>query len=147
MGISDGSQAGSAQRPILGALGAYAKTGSEGTWWNVIEDRAADERGQDWSDIRRLGEGDRLTVFAPDGSVLWSGTIRCDLEARWRPRPGNPDVGQQEVLGLWVHWLQASEEPEVWAGMFVRSPPLRASLLPACDGGGRRWRSGLRRHR
>lgn len=98
---------------IYGALEAYFETGTEGVIWSVYEDG---DKGYDG--LHCLKNGDNLKVFNKDGSFLWEGIINLNYKTRYRSYPLNPEYGQQEVLGYWVHGLQVDVEPEAWGKMF-----------------------------
>lgn len=71
---------------------------------------------------RELVAGDRLTVFEPEGSVRWSGTIG-GVERTWieRVRRASPPP----------FWHPRGMLARRWLSAFDADPPLRAELRPA----------------
>lgn len=61
--------------------------------------------------------GARLTILAPDGAVLWSGTV------------ASRRLGLLGLLGE-TTLAPPGIEPAQWRGWFERSPPLAARYLP-----------------
>jgi hypothetical protein len=116
-------------KEMHGVAFLFSETGTEGGWWAMHEDGFMMEDGFHWQyeGPRELQEGDEFTVYAEDGSVLWTGTIKYDkktnLRARQVMRKGklvnSRDWKQQVVDGVWVHWLQSGVKPEVWSELFV----------------------------
>lgn len=113
----------------IGIAFLFSETGTEGGWWAMQEDGFLDEDGVHWKyeGIRELEEGDDLTVFANDGSILWHGIIHKDEKTGMRChrvlRGGKWVVDrswkQQVVGGFWVHWVQAGMDPEAWGRLFI----------------------------
>src|SRR6185369_12516300 len=101
--------------PIEGELFDWFETGLEGVVWTLLDDIHEAHAG-----LHVIKEGDHLTIYGRDRSMLWQGTIRCDRETGRIPRPTNPDFKQQAALGQWVHWIQAGFEPDRWAAFFIR---------------------------
>lgn len=107
----------------------FSETGTEGGWWAIQEDGFLADDGVHWKyeGLRYLEEGDELTVYAGEDSVLWSGVIRKDTVTDAIPRQiirngkivDDPTWRQQAVAGMWVHWLQAGVDPETWSSLFV----------------------------
>ena len=72
-------------------------------------------------------DGDDFTVYADDGSVLWHGIIHQDTTTGLIPRQvllkdklvNDRTWKQQVVGGMWVRWVQAGIDPEVWGELFV----------------------------
>lgn len=120
--------------PISGILEGFWETGTEGVLWSLCEEPP---RGYDGLHI--LENGDQLTVFNEDGSVLWQGVIDLEYETGYRPFPQNPEYGQQAALGYWVHGCQRGFAIDDWAYMFMgpychnpRYPtPLKGQLVKA----------------
>ena len=105
---------------LKGKLYAWAETGTEGFIW-VLEE----EGFTSYAAIRTVEEGDFLEIYDKDGeNIVWSGEIVIDRKTNYRPYPKNPEFGQQEVLGCWVHWLPAGEDDlETWAKYFFDEHP------------------------
>ena len=126
-------------REIHGIAFLFTETGTEGGWWAVQEDGYLDTDGVHWryEGLQFLEEGDDFTVYADDGSVLWTGIIRKDEKTGRRChrvlREGKGVVDrrwqQQVVGGFWVHWVQHAMDPEAWGSMFVGRK--RCLLKPA----------------
>jgi hypothetical protein len=100
-------------RVISGELHPFFETGTEGVLWSIYE-----EGKESYDALHVLEDGDHLTVFDPHGETIWTGVVQLEYERRYRPYPQNPQYGQQEVFGFWVHGFQADIEPEQWAEMF-----------------------------
>lgn len=126
-----------------GHLYGWWETGTEGVYWSLVTDWGAEQVS--YENLWTLEEGDELVTYQEDSAVLWSGVVKWDRKTRWRRYPLNPEHGQQEVGGLWVHGFQAGVDPEVWADYFMghelllpsvrghlRSGPLRATLIRRC---------------
>jgi hypothetical protein len=110
-------------RPINGVCFLYTQTATVGACWAVQEDRYPASVG-----LRLLDDGDDLTVYAVDGSVLRNGIIHQDttiglLEGRNHPY----------VNGIWVQWVQAGMDPKAWRELFVGHK--RCLLKPASEKG------------
>ncbi len=112
---------------IEGLVARYSAQGMEGEAWLVFQERAHVRRGADGSEawamegMHRLEAGGRLTIVAPDGGVLWSGTLA------WR-RAG--------ALGLLGPYTLAPPgiEPARWEAWFDHEPPLTARYAPPRGG-------------
>jgi hypothetical protein len=108
---------------IVGVLDAFFETGTEGVVWSIVDN---DKTG--YEALSRIKDGDYLFVEDMAGNIEWEGKILLDWKSRMRPYPTNPESGQQEVLGYWVHGLQVGVEPERWAKWFFESRP--AVVIP-----------------
>lgn len=102
-------------RRIEGRLDQYYATGTEGLQW-VIEDFD----GVGFEKLHWIEQGDHLTIQNRLGHELWSGVIKCDRKAGWRPYSRNSRCGQPCALGYRIHWTQRGFRPGTWAGFFVR---------------------------
>lgn len=100
---------------VEGELDDFFETGSEGLVW-AIEDEVHLDRDA----LHFIEEGDHLTICDQSGRVLWSGIVDPDRETGFRRYPMNPDYGQPQALGYWIHWTQRGFEPDQWARFFVR---------------------------
>lgn len=69
--------------------------------------------------LHPLKNGDKITIFAKDNSILWDGVIDLEYETGYQPYPMNPQYGQQCALGYWVRGNQRGMAIEVWAKMFL----------------------------
>lgn len=98
---------------IKGELEAFFETGTEGVIWSLY-----DERNLGYESLVCLKNGDYLEVYNDDGSIFWKGDVNLEYKRRYRPYPMNPQYGQQEVFGMWVHGFQEDADPEIWAKMF-----------------------------
>jgi hypothetical protein len=84
--------------------------------------------GSNYQGLQLLEEGDDFTMYADDGKILWQSIIHRDtatgLVSRQVIREGklvnDREWKQQVVGGMWVHWVQAGIDPEVWGELFVR---------------------------
>lgn len=116
-------------KEMKGVAFLFSETGTEGGWWAMQEDGYLQEDGIHWKyeGLRELKEGDDFTVYAEDGSVLWHDVIHYDKETAMRPRQifrkgkivTSRKWKQQLVGGMWVHWVQAGVDPEVWGQLFL----------------------------
>lgn len=109
-----------------GFVSDFWEQGMEEAPWHIFQDRrycASRQGGWSREGMEELAEGSHLTLFRPDGTVLWSGTLR----------------GRRKG---WFGWLPAAASdwhpPELdaatWDSYFRQSPPLRAHYLPATNG-------------
>lgn len=98
---------------IKGILSGFWETGTEGVLWSLEE-----EPFKGYEGLHILENGDHLTVYKPDGSVLWQGIIDYEYESGYEKYPLNPQYGQQAVFGMWVHGCQKGFAIEDWAHMF-----------------------------
>lgn len=123
---------------IHGHLDPFFETGSEGVVWSVV-----------WSGVPGyeslfgLENGDELLIYNADGSVAWQGIVALEYQRRHRPYPFNPALGQQEVLGFWVHGLQENLAPETWANAFFERRPAVAKIQPRSYSRGHRLAQAL----
>ena len=114
-------------KEMKGVCFLHSATGTEGGWWAMQEDGFVREDGYwRYEGLRLLEEGDDLTVFAEDGSVLWHDIIHKDTETGAIPRQviddgklANHQTWKQQVVdGMWVHWLQKGMDPLAWGELF-----------------------------
>lgn len=110
-------------RPIHGVCFLYTQSATVGGWWAVQEDRYPAYVG-----LRLLDEGDDLTVYADDGSVLWNGIIH-----QYTTPEMLDGSSQQYVNGMWVQWVQVGMDPKDWHELFVGHK--RCLLKPASENG------------
>ena len=118
-----------AEKEMNGVAFLFSETGTEGGWWAMQEDGFLSEDGVHWSykGLRQLKDGDDFTVYADDGSVLWHGIIHQDTTTGLIPcqvllkdKLVNDRTWKQQVVGgMWVHWVQAGIDPEVWGEFFA----------------------------
>ncbi|OIN87105.1 MAG: hypothetical protein AUJ12_03415 [Alphaproteobacteria bacterium CG1_02_46_17] len=59
------------------------------------------------------------------GEVLWDGEVQLESKRGYRPYPLNPQYGQQEIFGSWVHGFEKTLSPETWASMFFSHLPAK----------------------
>lgn len=67
-----------------------------------------------------LKNGDRLTIFAEDGTAVWSGKIQWVRRRFW-------DRHQLDA-GIWSYQKQNGVSYNQWLAWFWCKPPLKASL-------------------
>jgi hypothetical protein len=116
-------------KEMRGVCFLFSETGTEGGWWAIQEDGFVTEgenEGEQWSyeGLQILGEGDDLTVYGDDDSVLFHGIIHRDTKTgSVSRRKGNAVTRisrkQQVVGGMWVHWIQKGMDPETWGELFI----------------------------
>ena len=98
---------------INGRLEAFFETGTEGIIWSLVEPNKG------YEGLHCLKNGDYLKVYKENTEeVIWEGTVLLEYERRYRSYPLNPQYGQQEIFGCWVHGFQENLAPEVWSKMF-----------------------------
>jgi len=87
--------------------------------------RATHDKGPAKKESEDLKDGMLLTVFntISKGDVAWSGVVNLEHKSRYRSYPMNPQYGQQEVFGMWVHGLQDGMDAKEWASMFFNNMP------------------------
>lgn len=100
---------------ISGFLDPFSETGTEGIIWSLVND---DATLSGYEKLTFITDGDYLFIEDGEGGIVWEGEVTLEYERRYKSYPGNPEYGQQEVFGYWVHGFQASEEPETWATWF-----------------------------
>lgn len=110
---------------VRGQLEPFFETGTEGVVWSVIANGVPGYDG-----LFSLSDGDELVIYGANGQTAWQGTVDLEYERRFRSYPLNPEHGQQEILGLWVHGLQRDLKPHVWARAFVQRAPAVVRLRP-----------------
>ena len=109
---------------IIGTTEWFAETGSEGVCWAVHENGKIGYDG-----LNFLDEGDYLTIWNENGSIVFRGKIQPNYRIGYQPYPMNPKLGQPCALGFWIHWTQKDWQPDDWARLFIRDVPLRAELI------------------
>lgn len=67
-----------------------------------------------------LKQGDRLTIYAEDGTTLWSGEIQWARRRFWERH--------QLEAGIWSYQKQRGVAYGQWLAWFWQKPPLKASL-------------------
>ena len=116
-------------KEMRGVCFLFSETGTEGGWWAIQEDGFVTEgenEGEQWSyeGLHILGEGDDLTVYGDDDSVLFHGIIHRDTKTGAVSRRNGNAVTrisrkQQVVGGRWVHWIQKGVDPEAWGELLI----------------------------
>jgi len=116
---------------IEGRLEAYAADPARGVLWSIHEDGRPGQEG-----VHPLLNGNFLTVYGEEGTILWSGIVDLDFELLQVPDFQDPTKMKQQVLGRWVHGAQKYEDPEVWAQMFFgrRRALMKRFRIPATKG-------------
>ncbi len=102
-----------------GYISSYWEQGWEGYSLQVFQDAAhCDEQTGQWSfdGTYLIEEGDVLSIYSQDGSVLWEGEVRHHRDgilARW-----------------WAHLRGRTPtvSAEQWKAWFDHKPPLKARL-------------------
>ena len=138
------------ETPIIGVAMGFFETGTEGVRWTVCTHYGAPRRR--YENIYELRDGDQLTIFEADGSLVFHSVIDFDWQVNWCPHRKNPAYGQQAIGPCWVHGVQRGVSPDQWADWFwghevllsssirqtLRPHPLSATLLRAPSAGGPR---------
>jgi hypothetical protein len=119
---------------ISGVLEAFFETGTEGVIWSLYEDNK-----QGYDGLHPLKNGDHLRILGENDAVIWEGLIDLEYETGYRSFPNNPEYGQQECWGFWVHGNQRGFAISDWGELFMcpwiegskYKGPLRAELVKA----------------
>lgn len=115
-------------KEYVGKLTSWFETGCEGTYWMLQSDVKSPYLLYEC--LVSLDNGDHLTIYGEDNSVVWEGIIDEDDEVGYQPYPMNPQYGQPCALGLWIHWTQRGFQPDEWARFFIPDgKPFRAKLV------------------
>ncbi|MBL8246332.1 MAG: hypothetical protein JNL89_19195 [Rhodanobacteraceae bacterium] len=101
--------------PQHGTLEAYWEQGWEGR----IEYAFAPDGGSPQPIFLR--PGDHLTIWSPEGTVLWQGTVELVAVRWWERRPPDP-------VQVWSYEKQRGVRYADWVQWFWQRPPLRATL-------------------
>jgi hypothetical protein len=115
------------KKEMNGVCFLFNETGTEGGWWAIQEDGFVTEDGYwKYEGLQYLKEGDDFTVYAGNGSVLFSGIIHQDSRTGAIPRQVirngklvSDPTWTQVVGGFWVHWIQKGIDPDVWNELFT----------------------------
>lgn len=106
------------------SLEEYSETGTEGMIWIFYDN---DKTGYDG--IIMLNNGMHIRIYNKDNSIVFDGIIDQDEEAGYQPYPLNPSLGQPCALGFWIHWTQRGWNPDDWAMLFLKQPPLLGEII------------------
>lgn len=79
----------------------FFEIGTEGVVWSAIANGVPGYDG-----LFSLSDGDELVIYGPMGKWLGKARSTWNISGGFGPTPLNPEHGQQEILGLWVHGLQ-----------------------------------------
>jgi hypothetical protein len=112
---------------MQGYLGDYWAQGMEEPAWLIFQDeRFCETPKAGWAmeGMHQMGPGDRLTIFAPGGEVLWAGT----LETRRVGFFGRLQAGAHD-------WHPEGMDLSSWRAFFHHDPPLRATYQPGPGSG------------
>lgn len=104
-----------------GWISDFWEQGMEGERWHVFQDIAfAQDRAHGWrrEGMYLLQTGDRLTILADDGHLLWQGTLAA-RRLRWFGRKVSPYEPE---------WHPVDVSMAVWLGWFRQRPVSRARL-------------------
>ena len=102
---------------LNGELEAYWEQGMEG----LILFSFMPENGKGLNDLIALQSGQHLTIFNPDGSTLWSGTLN------FVRRHDRRDQHKLDA-GIWSYEKQKDVSYADWMAWFWHEPPLKAKL-------------------
>lgn len=97
-----------------GWVSTFWEQGMEEPAWLIFQDERYTQ-GDQWlrEGMYELSPGDELTIYAPDGDLLWQGSLVLRRQG-WFARPTlvPAEIGQSQ----WQQW-------------FEMHPPLRATLV------------------
>lgn len=96
---------------IEGVLDDWFETGFEGSAWVILEDGVSG-----MTRLHLIEKGDHLTVFAPNGEVVFEGIIEPDSTIKEGSELGYR--AQPTSHGRWIHWYQKGINPDTWGGYF-----------------------------
>ena len=102
---------------LNGELEAYYEQG----WEGMILFSFMPEGGKGLNDLIALQSGQHLTIFSPDGSMLWSGTLN------FVRRHDRRDQHKLDA-GIWSYEKQKDVSYADWMAWFWHEPPLKAKL-------------------
>jgi hypothetical protein len=100
-------------RRYTGILEAYWEQGWEGRVAYALS-------GEGFDRPLFLANGQRLTIYAEDGSVLWWGVVCLTPRKRWEDHA--------LPYGFWSDVKQKGVPYAQWMAWFVHAPPLRAMV-------------------
>lgn len=103
---------------VAGRLTPFFETGTEGVIWSLTLPGVPGYDG-----LVCLKPGDALFIYKEAGGLHWKGRVDLEYQRRHRPFPLNPQYGQQEINGFWVHGFQKDLSPEDWATPFFEGAP------------------------
>ena len=125
------------KKQLSGWLTDYYSQGSEGgVNWAFMDAAYAYPDGKAWNEagIVLLEEGDILTLFNPDDSVLWASVIE---KLRGSVYEAFDNKGELALLKLiyndperepYSSWMQKGVAIDDWLNWCRQKPPLRATL-------------------
>lgn len=100
---------------LQGEIVAYWEQGWEGRIEFAFQSSDAE--------LTFLKNGDRLTIFSPEGVILWTGTIHLVPRRCWDRH--------QLTVSIWSDRKQKGVAYGQWMDWFWRQPPLSAQLIQA----------------
>ena len=103
-------------KEFKGTLNFHGSNDDHGIVWSLVRDGTQVHE--------TIEAGDHLVVYGPNEAVLFSDIIKPDCQAGF-----NPEHGQQEALGWYIHWVQEGWKADDWATLFMQYPKLRAKLI------------------
>ena len=106
---------------LHGWISTFWEQGMEEMPWLIFQDEQfVGPQPGSWSreGIHQLYHGDKLTIYAPDGAVLWSDRLRTRRKGFF----GKLHAGAHD-------WFPLEVGPETWNAWFNTQPPLRAELM------------------
>lgn len=117
--------------PIRGILHLHIETGTEGGYWALQDERFIERSTDTWpherwsyDGLKILEDGDRLRIFAPDGSVHWEGVIKLKQYPVFQESIEGSVVGENgydiSFPSLWIHADQEGIDRTKWAYPFFK---------------------------
>ena len=134
-------------KEIKGLLHGYFETGTEGTMPAIQEFEHISEDGKSWSydGLHVIDPEDHLTIIGLDGEILFNDIVKGYLwkdnddgkvfidepgfSAGWMSYPLNPNHGQLQINGYWVHYIPTNIDIKLWWDVFFKNDGKYSGIL------------------